>query len=44
MNTNSDEEHAYKILGKKNLKERDHFEDINFIFENNTTVNVKVVL
>jgi len=28
----------------KNLKERDHFEDINCIFENNTTINVRVVL
>jgi len=28
----------------KNLKEWDHFEDINCIFENNTTINVKVVL
>jgi len=26
------------------LKEREHFEDINFIFENNTIINVKVVL
>jgi len=28
----------------KNLKERDHFDDINCLFENNTTMNVKVVL